>query len=87
VEVGPDHHAAGEDVRIADRTRHPELASLTVDFWLFDDERVLRLDYSPEGAFLGSRQITDRVMVDRYRWERFLAVGCSVPLQEFLLPA
>ncbi len=31
---------AGEDVRIADRDTHPELAALRRDFWLFDADTL-----------------------------------------------
>jgi hypothetical protein len=87
VEIGPAHLAAGEDIRIADRTQHPALAHLATDFWLFDHARVWALDYSPDGEFLGGRDVIDPAAVQQYRWQRDLAMACSVPLQEFLLPA
>lgn len=80
--------AAGEDVRIADRGAHPELASLTRDFWLFDAElgvaaSVLLMDYEPDGRFLGSVHTNDPGELVRYKREREVAMACSVPLSEF----
>jgi hypothetical protein len=45
---------------------------------------VLLLEYDPQGAFLGSRQVTDRAIIERCLRERNLAIACSVPLEEFL---
>jgi hypothetical protein len=84
VETGRGHAAAGEDIRIADCAQHPALAELDSDFWVFDDERVLLLEYDPQGAFLRSRQVTDRAIIERCLRERNLAIACSVPLEEFL---
>jgi hypothetical protein len=84
VETGRGHAAAGEDIRIADCAQHPALAEVDSDFWIFDDERVLLLEYDPQGAFLGSRQVTDRAIIERCLRERNLAIACSVPLEEFL---
>jgi len=84
VETGRGHAAAGEDIRIADCAHHPALAELDSDFWIFDDERVLLLDYDPQGAFLRSQQVTDRALIERCLRERELAIACSLPLEEFL---
>jgi hypothetical protein len=84
IETAGDFTAAGEQIRVADRGVHAELAGLISDHWTFDDERVLRMDYGPDGAFLGSQQVTDPASIDRYRRERDLAVACSVPLEEFM---
>jgi hypothetical protein len=84
IETGRGHAAAGEDIRIADCAQHPALAELDSDFWIFDDERVLLLEYDPQGAFLGSQQVTDRALIERCLRERNLAIACSVPLEEFL---
>jgi hypothetical protein len=73
--------AAGEDIRIADRARQPELAGLGLDFWLFDDTTAAVMRHDPEGRYLGTELATDAAP---YRAQRDLAVACSVPLEEFM---
>lgn len=84
VETGRGHAAAGEEIRIADCAQHPALAELDSDFWIFDDERALLLEYDPQGAFLRSQQVADRAIIERCLRERDLAIACSVSLEEFL---
>ena len=80
--------AAGEDVRIADRDEHPELAPLTRDFWLLDDETpapaVLLMDYDDAGRFVSLERTRHPAVVAQCRRQRDLAIACSVPLDEFL---
>lgn len=80
VATAPSHVAAGEDIRLVDWRGHPDLAELTDDFWLFDDQRVLALDYDPAGAFIAARPTTDPRTVDRCRRQLALAWAWSVPL-------
>lgn len=84
----PENVDAGEDVRIADRGRHPALTNLRRDFWLLDDETaaasVLLLSYDSEGRFVGQEHTTDAAVIARCRRERDLALAASVPLDEFL---
>ncbi|TDD62435.1 DUF6879 family protein [Actinomadura rubrisoli] len=71
---------AGEDVRILDLT-HNEVPGLPDhDFWLFDDETVIRMHYSPEGEFLGADRVPE---VEPYRTYRDLAMGNSVPFLDY----
>lgn len=79
-----EHAQAGERIHVADRSRHPELASLAGDFWLFDEQWVVLLDYQPDGVFLGGRDTAELAVVERCQAERGLAVACSLPLEEFL---
>jgi hypothetical protein len=44
--------AAGEDIFVADRAWHGDLASLNEDFWIFDHEVVVRMIYDEEGRFI-----------------------------------
>ena len=87
----PENAAAGEQVLIADRGEHPELAELTGDFWLLDDTTdrpsVLLMDYDAEGRFRGQEHTrAARVLADCRR-QRDLALACSVDLDEFLAVA
>jgi hypothetical protein len=87
----PENVAAGQEIRIADRGQHPELAELTGDFWLMDDDTdrpfVLLMDYEPDGQFAGMRRTEDPAVIAECRRKRDLAVACSVPLEEFMQAA
>jgi hypothetical protein len=86
--VYAENVAAGEDVRIADRSLHPELASVTEDFTIFDTETseaaVILFDYDHVGLIHGYRIITGRQDVGRYRETLELVIALSVPLSDFM---
>lgn len=86
--VYAENVAAGEDVRIADRSRHPELADLGQDFALFDAEtgepQVILFGYDVDGSLLGYRHATDRPTIARCQRQYRLALARSVPLAEFM---
>jgi hypothetical protein len=84
VETGRQHAAAGEDIRVADRAKHPDLGDLG-DFWMFDDAHALLLDYDPTGGFLHAHPVTDQTALGRYRRQRDQGIAGSVPLAEFLV--
>ncbi len=71
---------AGEEIRVANLDDHPELVACEQDFWLFDDEVVVVLDYDDRGGFLGSRTEGD---LERYRKLRELALACSMELSAY----
>lgn len=71
----------GEDCRVADRTDHPELADLNTDFWLFDDQKAVALDYDHEGKFV---QASERDHPEHYCQLRDLVMDCSISLKEYL---
>jgi hypothetical protein len=73
--------ACGEDCRVADQTEHPELAGVDADFWLFDDQAAVVLDYDYEGRFL---QASARDDARRYCELRDRVMDCSVSLKEYL---
>jgi hypothetical protein len=78
---------AGEDIRIADRGLHPELAALRRDFWLFDAETAdafaMPLHYDTVGHLLDFAITEDPEVIEQCRRERDLAVALSVPLHEY----
>jgi uncharacterized protein DUF6879 len=82
--VYPENAAAGEDVWIADLGRHPELASLTDDFWLMDDHLALLMGYEPDGQFRSMTPTSNLVLLAALAAARDVAVECSVPLAEYL---
>ncbi|MGH3776399.1 MAG: DUF6879 family protein [Pseudonocardiaceae bacterium] len=61
---------AGEDVRILDLTDRPDPGLPALDFWLFDDTAVVRMDYDPAGLQLG-RELLEGVDLAPYvAWKR-----------------
>jgi hypothetical protein len=85
LETAAQHAVAGERIHVADRGRHPALAELDQDFWIFDESWAVLLDYQPDGTFLGGRDAADPAVLNRCHRDRGLAVAASVPLAEFLL--
>jgi hypothetical protein len=73
--------AAGEDVRVVDLLEHPELAGLTTDFWLFDEQTVIVMDYDADGRVVGRSLAHDPTPYVLHR-DRALAV--SIPLNRYL---
>ncbi len=82
--VYAENVAAGEDVLIADRSLHPELADLREDFALFDAETVILFDYDAEGRVRGYQIADDPGTVGRCAEQYARAAGAAVPLAEFM---
>jgi hypothetical protein len=80
--------AAGEEVRIADRSLYPELGEITADFVIFDaeapsDAKVILFDYDAAGLVRGYRIATDTETIGRCTEQLDLAYAYSVPLGDF----
>lgn len=87
--VYPENVAAGEEVRIADRSLYPELGEITADFVIFDaeagsDTAVVLFDYDDAGLVHGYRIATHPGTIERCREQLDLAYAYSVPLADFL---
>ena len=54
------------------------------DFWLFDDEKLLILNYGKAGQFLGDILITNGGMVKRYCDLKMKLLQKSTPLESFV---
>lgn len=87
LEAYQENVAAGEDVCIADRAQHPDLAELTEDFLLFDGDTDLPVAvlfrYSDDGRRLAWERSNDPAEIARCRAQRDLALAQSVSLEEF----
>jgi hypothetical protein len=83
----PPSEQAGEVIRIADRSAHPELAALGGDFWLFDGDTAAPfaalMTYGQGGAYLGSEVTYDPGVITRCREQASLAARCAVLLGAF----
>jgi hypothetical protein len=80
--------AAGDVIRIADRSAHPELAALDRDFWLFDADGpqpfAALMSYDDAGAYLGSEITTAPGSVERCKQALQMAGRYAVSLDTYL---
>ncbi|MGB3440432.1 MAG: DUF6879 family protein [Actinophytocola sp.] len=74
--------AAGEDVRIMDTTNHPDVRLPDHDYWLFDNEAVVRMDYSTDGTQLG-RELLENIDPATYIAWKELALLHSKPFSAY----
>lgn len=85
--VYDENVAAGEDVRIADRSAYPELSAVDADFVIFDagtpGAAVVLFDYDKAGLIRGYRIADDPETVRACRESLNLALSHAVPLAEF----
>jgi hypothetical protein len=72
---------AGEDVRILDLTDQPDPGLPALDFWLFDDISVVRIDYGPDCTQLGRELLEDIDPAPYVAWKR-LALEYAEPFTE-----
>jgi hypothetical protein len=73
--------AAGEEIRIIERGQLPELVDMREDFWLFDDQAAIVLDYDENGRFLGTKEVEDLTL---YREVARITLTHSIHLDEYL---
>ncbi len=80
-----ESQACGEEIRLADLAKHPELGDLGPDFWLFDadtpGEFAVLMHYDQDGRVLGYERIGDAGWCRR---QRDRAWSASVSLAEYL---
>jgi hypothetical protein len=80
--------AAGDMIRIADRSAHPELAALNRDFWLFDANGprpfAALMTYDEVGKYLGSEITAATEVIDSCKADQQLAGRYAVPLENYL---
>ncbi|MGH3997807.1 MAG: DUF6879 family protein [Pseudonocardiaceae bacterium] len=82
-EYGP-HTAAGEDIRIIPVTDSWPDDVPRSDFTLFDSRLLFRLDYAPDGRWLGAEQVTDPAAVVAASAARDAALHHAVPWAEYM---
>jgi hypothetical protein len=76
--------AAGEDVRILDLAEQARAASLAVDhdFWLLDDQVIVRMHYDPRHRFVGADVLAGSEL-SRYRAARDAALNAAEPFTSY----
>lgn len=78
----PHSVAAGEAVHILDLTDKPNPGLPNQDFWMFDESKVVRLDYADDGTPLDS-ELLEAVDLEPYlEWKR-IALRHAEPFNEY----
>ncbi|MGI5129198.1 DUF6879 family protein [Pseudonocardia sp. CA-107938] len=72
----------GSETFMVDRDVHPDLATLTEDFWMFDDERVAVMNYDENEAFVGATP--PELPIAEYIARRDLAMKYAVPFDQWM---
>ncbi|GAA1445225.1 DUF6879 family protein [Nocardiopsis tropica] len=77
----PGNLAAGEDIRVLDLTDR-DLGLPDFDFWMFDEARIVRLNYRPDGTQI-NRELVDDDPAAYREWKR-IAIEASVPFATYV---
>jgi hypothetical protein len=72
---------AGERCHILEVPEHRSLPLPKEDFWLFDDELGVVLDFDAQGRWMGAELVTYRPAVAELCRRRDIALALSVPFQ------
>ncbi|MEU4948236.1 DUF6879 family protein [Streptomyces lavendulae] len=78
----PGNITAGETIGIIDKADQDVVGLPDHDFWLFDDQDVYRMHYTPEGAFLGAELLPAYCLAD-YQGYRDRALAEAVPFADY----
>ncbi|MFG2815215.1 DUF6879 family protein [Streptomyces sp. NPDC048410] len=74
--------AAGEDVRILDVTDRPDPLAGAPDFWIFDQARVVLMQYEVDGTQVG-REVYEGDVTPFLELRR-VAIAEAVPFEEYV---
>ena len=76
---------AGDDIRLLLPSAPIEVrTAANEDYWLFDDEIVVIVDYEKDGAVIGARKMTDRSKTPIYIELMKLCLEHATPLRDYL---
>ena len=78
----PANVAAGEDYRIVDLSSGVSSPLPGQDFWLFDDEQVIHLDFDAGGVLLGI-ELVEQPDLDHYRRLRDLGLRLGTRFRDW----
>ncbi|GGV85063.1 hypothetical protein GCM10015535_31270 [Streptomyces gelaticus] len=78
----PGNITAGETIGIIDRAEQDVSDLPDHDFWLFDDQDVYRMHYTPVGAFIGAELLPAHRLTE-YQGYRDHALAEAVPFADY----
>jgi len=73
---------AGDDVRILDLTDRPDPGLPQQDYWMFDESKVVRMDYETDGTQIGREWLEGVDPTPYVAWKR-LALEHAEPFTDF----
>ncbi len=73
---------AGEEIGILDLTSKPDPGLPDHDFWLFDEQQVVKMLYRPDGTQIG-RELVEEPDIEAYVKWRDMACSGAVPALEY----
>ncbi|GAA2116657.1 DUF6879 family protein [Streptomyces synnematoformans] len=73
---------AGDEIRILDVTDRPNPLAGVQDFWMFDQESVVLMNYKPDGTQI-NRELYDGDVARFVEYQQ-IAVAASVPYLEYV---
>ncbi|MFE7115893.1 DUF6879 family protein [Streptomyces sp. NPDC057654] len=76
------HAWAGEDIRIMDVTDRPNPLAGVQDFWMFDRQEVVLMNYEADGTQI-SREVFEGDVSPYLEYQR-IALSESVPFEEYV---
>lgn len=81
----PSNERAGEKVCLLDREAASELFpdGTPDDYWLFDDQVAVAMDYDAAGHFHGAARVDDPERVRSLQQTKVMALGAATPLAQF----
>lgn len=78
----PGNVEAGEDIRILDLTKTELDLPVGQDWWMFDEARVVHLNYRPDGTQI-NREVVEGG-IESYRCWKHIALEAAVPFAEYV---
>jgi hypothetical protein len=73
---------AGEDIRVLDLTGRPDPGLPDHDFWLFDEQTVVKMLYRPDGTQIG-RELVPSPDLEAYLGHRDLAWRDAISFRDY----
>lgn len=78
----PGNVTAGEDIRILDVTTLALDLPVDQDWWMFDESRVVHLNFRPDGTQI-NREVIEGDIEPYRRWKR-IATEAAVPFADYV---
>ncbi|MGH3927402.1 MAG: DUF6879 family protein, partial [Pseudonocardiaceae bacterium] len=78
----PMEMSGGSEFFLVDREAHPDLAILTEDFWMFDEQRVAVMRYDEQERFMEAAEPSEPI--ETYIARRDLAMKYAVPFGQWM---
>ncbi|MET7419198.1 DUF6879 family protein [Dactylosporangium sp. NPDC005555] len=82
ISMTPYNVEAGEDVRYLSRSVAQDIGLPSVDYWLFDSNRLYILHFADDDQFLGLEEITDEAVTATFIEYRDRAWKHTAPFQQ-----